>query len=135
MDIAAIILIIVGAILILVLFSLINKTPSKCVDRLHFQNEWKDILKMADDPKTRPMSIIQADKLLDEALKCCGFRGQTMGERLISAKKALTKRNDVWNAHKLRNRLVHETFIEASEKEVNTALNGYRRAFKDLRVF
>ncbi len=135
MGIAGIILIIVGAVIILALLNLINRTPPKGIDKPYFQNEWNDILKMVEDPKTRPLSIIHADKLLDEALKCCGFHGDTMGERLVSAKKSLSNRDSVWGAHKLRNRLVHEKFAEPSERDAKTALKGYSQAFRDLRVF
>lgn len=135
MQISTIIIIIVGAVVLLVLFSLVNKVTPKGIDKPYFQNEWNDLLAMAKDPKTRPMSIIQADKLLDQALKCCGYRGDTMGERLISAKNSLKNRDSVWSAHKLRNKLVHEKFNEPTENEVKNALNGYRKAFGDLRVF
>lgn len=96
MSIGTIIVIIVIAVVFLVVISLVNKAPARCVDKVHFENEWKDILAMVNDPKTRPMSIIQADRLLDEALKCCGYRGDTMGERLVSAKQALKHRDNVW---------------------------------------
>jgi hypothetical protein len=135
MGLGTIIIIIVAAVVLLVLFSLINKVTPRGIDKPYFQNEWNDVLAMAKDPKTRPMSIIQADKLLDEALKCCGYRGDTMGERLVAAKNSLKSRDYVWAAHKLRNKLVHEKFNEPSEKEVKHALDGYRRAFSDLRVF
>jgi hypothetical protein len=105
------------------------------ISRPYFKNEWNDILKMMQDPKMGQMSIIQADKLLDEALKCCGYRGTTMGERLVSAKHVLKHRDNVWSAHKLRNKLVHESMAEPSAKDVQRALKGYQQAFNDLRVF
>ena len=135
MDISTIIIIIVAAVVLLILLSLINKVPARCVDKLHFQNEWNDALALMNDPRTRPMSVIHADKLLDQALKCCGYKGDTMGERLISAKHSLKDRNNVWTAHKLRNKLVHESMNEPSEKQVQQAMKAYRQAFKDLGVF
>jgi len=135
MSLGVIILVIVLAVVILVLLSLVNRVNVKGVDKVHFKNEWNDIILMAEDTKTSSMSIIKADKLLDEALKCLGYAGDTMAQRLISAKKQLKNKDAVWNAHKLRNKLVHESTREPSIKEVKTALKGYFRAFKDLGVF
>ena len=135
MEIGTLIIIIAAAVVFLVLISLVNKVTPRGIDRPYFKNEWNDILKTAQDSKTSQMSIIQADKLLDEALKCCGYRGETMGERLVSAKHALKSRDSVWAAHKLRNKLVHESLAEPSHKEIQRALRGYAKAFNDLRVF
>lgn len=135
MDISTIIIIIVIAVVFLVLINLINRTPPKGIDKPYFKQEWVDIIALTSDPKTRPLSIIHADKLLDEALRCCGYGGNTMGERLIAAKRQLKNRDSVWAAHKLRNRLVHETLAEPSLKDIQTALKGYRKAFNDLGVF
>lgn len=135
METCNIIIIIAVSVVFFVLINLINKTPPKGIDRMHFKHEWNDILALVKDPKTRPLSIIKADRLLDEALKCCGYHGETMAERLVAAKNRLKARDRVWQAHKLRNRLVHESLIEPSEKEVRIALNGYMKAFKDLGVF
>jgi hypothetical protein len=123
------------AVVILVLLNLINKVNVKGIDKVHFKNEWDDITELAKDPKTSPMSIINADKLLDEALKCLGFSGNTMAERLISAKRQIKSKDQVWGAHKLRNKLVHETNKIASKTEIKVALGGYYRAFKELGVF
>lgn len=135
MNISILILIIVLAVLILVILNLVNKTNVKGIDKPHFINEWNDIIHEFKDPKTRNMSIIKADKLLDEALKCKGFGGETMGQRLICAKKSLKKRDAIWNAHKLRNKIVHESRFEPSENVVKHALQSYRDTFKDLGVF
>lgn len=135
MELNHIIILIAIAIVVLVLFNLVNKTTPKGIDKLYFKQEWNDIVQLSEDPKTRPLSVIQADKLLDEALKCCGYSGKTMAERLIAAKKRLKNRNHVWSAHKLRNKVVHEPLAEPTEKEVRLALKGYRQAFNDLGVF
>lgn len=135
MSITTTILIIVLAVVLLVLISLIGRARPKCIDKLYFKNEWADVLALQKEYKTRPMSIINADKLLDEALKGFGYHGETMAERLVSAKNQLKDRDSVWAAHKLRNKLVHEPLFEPSEKAVKRALEGYRKAFKDLGVF
>lgn len=130
-----IIIAIVLAITVMVFINLIGRPMPKGIDKAYFQNEWNDIVELTKEERTRPMSIINADKLLDEALKSIGYSGNNFAERLVSAKLQLKDRNSVWAAHRLRNKIVHDSFVEPSEKEVKTALKGYMQALKDLRVF
>lgn len=134
MSLSATIAIIVAAVVILVIISLVNKTTPRGIDKQHFKHEWNDVMVLFKEPKTQPMSIVHADKLLDEALKCLGYTGETMAERLVAAKSKLQHKDEVWKAHKLRNKIVHETTHEPSEKQIKTALTGYYRTFKDLGV-
>lgn len=126
--------IIVAAVVVLVLISLVNRSTPKGIDKTHFKNEWNDIMELFKDPKTQPMSIVHADKLLDYALKCLGYRGETMAERLVAAKPKLQHKDEVWQAHKLRNKIVHESLHEPTEKQMKIALSGYYKTFKDLGV-
>lgn len=137
MTISGLIFIIVAAVVILVLISLSSKSSvhGRGIDSAHFKNEWNDCVEQFKDEKTRGLSLINADKLLDEALKGLGHTGDTMAERLVSAKRVLKNKDEVWSAHKIRNRLVHETNYHPTEKIVKRSLNGYYRAFKDLGVF
>lgn len=134
MTIGTTIAVIVAAVVILVIISLGSRTAPKGIDKEHFKNEWNDALSLFKDEKTRNMSIIHADKLLDQALKCLGYNGDTMAERLIAAKNKLQHKDDVWKAHKLRNKIVHETNVNPTEKEIKIALQGYYKTFKDLGV-
>jgi hypothetical protein len=135
MSIGMLIGIIVAAVVILVILNLLSRPAPTGVDKAHFINEWNDIIELGKESKTRPLSIVHADKLLDEALKGYGFKGETMAERLISAKNTLRHKDDIWAAHKLRNKIVHETSFEPTEKQVKVALAAYHRTFKDLGVW
>lgn len=55
-------------------------------------------------------SLVELDKLLDYLLKNKRVKGETLGERLKNASSMFTRNdyNALWNAHKLRNQLVHE---------------------------
>jgi hypothetical protein len=66
---------------------------------------WEDIEKM--EPK---MAIIEADKLVDVILKKAGIAGNTMAERLRKVQKLVQRPiySGMWEAHKLRNHIVHE---------------------------
>lgn len=100
------------------------------VDR--FQQRWKALQQFCHDKSTWPLAVIDADKLLDEALKKRGFKGKSMGERLVSARQELTDNDKVWFAHKLRNKLVHEEDVKLNEAIIKDALKGIRQALKDL---
>ncbi len=78
------------------------------------------------------MVLLNADKLLDQALKERGFSGNTMGERMKSANKIWSNANHVWGAHKLRNQIAHESEIKVSLNMTRRALASFRQALKDL---
>lgn len=128
-----------GIIAILVLLGLIFSTNivkqrPKMLDVAYFQSRWLEAQGYCKDKTTWPLAIINADKLLDEALKRRKFKGKTMGERMVAAQRELSDNDGVWFAHKLRNRLVHESDVKLKEGDVKRALVGIRQALKDLGV-
>ena len=79
------------------------------------------------------LAVIEADKVLDEILKRSGFVGETMSERLKRLTPAqLSNLEQVWGAHKLRNRIVHEPNFEVSRAEIELAVSIYGRAFQEF---
>ena len=119
-------------VVLLVIFSLVSKKIPKHLNQKYFLKEWRYLQAMCSSKDTWPLAIINADKLLDTALKKRRFSGKSMGERLVSAQRKLSNNDGVWFAHKLRNRLVHEQDVNLKEKEVREALVGIRQALKDL---
>jgi len=109
-----------------------RRTSRKGLNRDYFQAKWKELQKGLNKEEAWPMAIIQADNLLDEALKKKKFKGKTMGERLVSAQKSLTDNDGAWFGHKLRNKIVHEVDIKITKKEVQKSLVGIRQALRDL---
>ena len=98
----------------------------------YFKNRWREIQGLLKSAEGMQLSIIEADKLLDDALKELRFNGKTMGERLVSAQRQLSNPNNVWTAHKLRNRLVHKTGLKVTKRQVQSSLQAFRAALKDL---
>lgn len=78
------------------------------------------------------LAIFNADKLVDLALKERRFAGQTMGERMKSAEKVWSNANHIWGAHKIRNRLAHETDVHLTYETTLCALTAFKQALKDL---
>jgi hypothetical protein len=102
------------------------------MDRDFFQQQWAELLARVKTPEGMILAVVDADKLLDHALKKHHFKGKTMGERLVSAQRMISDNDAVWYAHKLRNRLVHEPNIKLKKKEAQAALAGFRQGLKDL---
>ena len=123
--------ILAGAVVLISLFGLVGKNIPQ-LDKGPFRESWKKIIERSNDESGWEIALINADKLLDVALRKRKFKGETMGERLISAKNSLSKRQAVWEAHKLRNRIVHEENVRLDKKRVHEALKGFEVALKDL---
>ena len=73
-------------------------------------------------------AIIKADTILDKALKLKS-KGNSMGERLKNSKTFFRNDlyNQIWECHKIRNRIVHEN-IEVSKKEASNCLTVFYKA-------
>ncbi len=84
------------------------------------------------DGNSYQLAILNADKLLDHALKERGFAGNTMGERMKSAQRVWTNANHVWTAHKIRNQIAHEAVVKLNYDMTKRALAAFRQALKDL---
>lgn len=130
----AILAVVAAALIVAMLFvtALLKRRSRAKLNVEYFQMRWKELQKMCADKKTWPLAIIDADKLVDEALKKSRVRGKTMGERLVTVQHDLTNNDAIWFAHKLRNKLVHEQYTNLKERDVRDALIGFRQALKDL---
>ena len=87
------------------------------------------------DENSLKVSLIEADNLLDEALRLAGYRGIDLGERLKKITSAeLPLINEVWEAHKIRNRVAHETGFRLDRATAERALEVYQKVFQDLGI-
>jgi hypothetical protein len=118
------------ALVSVVVAKLIHRRPGK-LNREQFVHRWKTLQQHCAQEGTWPLAVIDADKLLDDALKKSHYKGKTMGERLVSAQRDLSSNDTVWFSHKLRNKIVHEQ-THLKKNDVQTALRGYLQALKDL---
>jgi hypothetical protein len=112
--------------------SVLLKRRPRHLNKDYYQDRWQTLQGLLKDKSTWPLAVIDADKLLDDALKRSHYKGKTMGERLVGAQRDISDNDGVWFGHKLRNRLVHESNVKLTEKIVKEALVGIRAALKDL---
>lgn len=120
--------------LALVVFLIIGLTQRKGgkLNKEFYQERWQEVMKLAQSESGWVQALIEADKLLDDALKKSGYRGKTMGERLVSASRAFSNKDSTWAAHKLRNRVVHETTVKLRANHIHGAIKAFGRSLKDL---
>ena len=99
------------------------------------QSSWNDIERhffTGDDNDLR-IAIIEADNLLDEALRTAGVQGSNVGDRLKRVRvDQLPNVDDVWQAHKLRNRIAHEPNFALKRDLAERALTVYEKALANL---
>lgn len=99
-----------------------------------FMNEWKKLQQRCSDKSQWPTAIVEADELLDKALKKRKVKGKTMGERLVSAQKVFSDNDGAWYGHKLRKKLEEQPSTVLRKDDVKRALLGLGQALKDLEV-
>jgi hypothetical protein len=97
-----------------------------------FTKRWKALQVHCANRKTWPQAIIEADNLLDDALKKARFKGKTTGERLVAAQHDLTSNDTVWFGHKLRKTIASQDVRKLKKADVLEALGGFRQALRDL---
>ncbi|MBI3624517.1 hypothetical protein HY218_02695 [Candidatus Saccharibacteria bacterium] len=124
--------IIAGSVIgVLILIGLRWKLPRR-LDVRKFISEWEDLQTLCKDKATWPQALQRADTLLDIALKRRKFKGKSLGERLVSAQRALTNNDSIWAAHNLSKKVITSTITRPPKASVKAALVAYRQALIDL---
>lgn len=90
---------------------------------------WNDIKNSSDYYS----AIINADKLLYNVLIKMGSTG-TMAEMLKENRILFSDINGLFDAHKARNRIVHDMDVVISSSMAKKFLKSFDRAFKDLGI-
>lgn len=128
-----IIAVLIAAVIGVVYLLFVGKTGSG-LNVQKYQTRWLEIENSVDKSNNASwqLAIMNADKLLDQALRERRFKGQTMGERMKSAQKVWKNANHVWGAHKVRNQLAHEVNANISYDITLRSLSAFKQALKDL---
>lgn len=123
--------VLIVGVLLIVIISVTRRMPS-AINKEEFQQRWLAIEQsVSSEQGTMQLAILNADKLVDSALKQKGLSGKTMGERMKSAKDKFSDRNGIWYAHKLRNQIAHES-VTVTPSQTKNALQAFKRALRDL---
>ncbi len=101
------------------------------------QSKWEEVVRHigSDREAEWKFAIIEADKLVDELLKSAGYPGDTMGERLMNIEKGqLLSLEGLWEAHKIRNKLAHDSNYFLRYSEARRVIELYKAALQELQV-
>jgi hypothetical protein len=106
------------------------------LDRQFVDNKWREIdeLIRLGKPSNNARAILEADKLLDHVLKGLRVPGLTMGDRLKASRKRFSPEvyDLAWQAHKVRNELVHNAEFEIMDYTAKDAIEKYKKAVNEL---
>ena len=126
---------IAGAVIVAGFLRKLNRPEMEGMTPQKVKQLWSQIEQSAKQGKMgEKIAIIEADKLVDNVLKSMLIPGETMGERLKAAGYKYRNIRDVWPAHRIRNRLVHETDYELRGGDTKLTLEDFRRALQVLNV-
>lgn len=106
-----------------------KKLSKKDLNLIHFQ--WEKISKdLENNPKH---AILDADKLLDFVLSKRGYTGN-LGEKLRKAQNLFNNLDDIWFAHKTRNRIAHEIDFQINKNATQRIIGHFKKGLSDLGI-
>lgn len=97
---------------------------------------WQDVLQKIESPNPSDwnLAVIKADAVFDNVLEDMGLPGPMLGDRLKQLDTSkLSSLNDVWEAHKLRNRIVHESERVLTHEEAKRSVSLFEKALRELQ--
>lgn len=118
--------------LVIVLVIFIKRFRRKKIgdeEMFYIRSHWVRIIDMFYS--NAKQAILDADKLLDYALSKQGFKEGTVADKLKKARFKFRDIDDIWTAHKLRNKIAHE-FEDVDTQSAKDALFYFKKALNDL---
>lgn len=114
-----------------------KKSNQISISKEFVSNKWNEINLMMSQggPANYKQAIFEADTLVDAVLRS-KVPGETMGERLKKARNLFSKTtyNELWTAHKIRNKLAHEADFEGLSSEARLAVKNFEKALRELKA-
>ena len=115
--------------------NLMNKSHE--IDDIHkiIMSRWERILSLLEDqnPNAWKVAIIDSDIMAEDILRNEGLSGETMADILKSISKSeFALIDDLWAAHKYRNRVAHSS-EELRKEEVDEAITKFGKVFRNLK--
>lgn len=106
------------------------------IDRGFIETKWREIeeLMKLGRPSNFSRAVLEADKMLDHLLKGHRLPGLTMGDRLKAGRQKFSKEayNAAWQAHKVRNELVHNSQFELLDYHARETIANFKKAIDEL---
>lgn len=127
-----IVILVVGGVILAVV--MLTKKSGHPLNTEKYQSRWLAIENSLkeEQPASYELAILNADKLVDLALRERGTGGNTMGERMKAVNDVWKNADHIWGAHKIRNRIAHEADVKVTYDIAARSLVAYKQALKDL---
>ena len=96
---------------------------------------WQKILSRLNknDEANLRLALIEADNLFDDLLKQMRLPGASMADRLKYLDSSqISNIDEIWQAHKLRNVIVHNPEYSIAKNEIEFGVKAYEKALKEL---
>lgn len=106
---------------------------------VNVRDAWGKIVARAAEggsPETLTLAIIEADKLLDDVLRALGYQGEHLAERLdqLERRRKTQATQRLWQAHRIRNNLVHASGFNISPVQAKEVLAVYEGFFREIKA-
>lgn len=99
-------------------------------------SRWQEVKKRlkSENGSDWKFAILEADSILDDVMKKIGYPGSNLGERLVNIEPSdFDSLSEVWEAHKVRNRLAHEAAdFKLSKERAEEVVALYEKGLKEL---
>ncbi len=96
---------------------------------------WRKIVQKmkSEDPMQWKVSILEADKIMDDMIRAAGFRSITTDERFKQiTPEFVANFDEIQAAHKVRNRCAQEPDFMVAKEEAIQTLRAYKKAFQEF---
>lgn len=131
-----VVLLIIKMQLIDKLFKIIgNFLFTQAFPKRHLNKSWQKILLRLNknDEANLRLALIEADNLFDDLLKQIRLPGDSMADRLKYIDSSqISNIDEIWQAHKLRNTIVHNSEYPITRNEIEFGVRAYEKALKEL---
>ncbi|MCC6290815.1 hypothetical protein IT398_01985 [Candidatus Nomurabacteria bacterium] len=109
---------------------------NKSAEPVEKNDRWEKVLKYleSENPAEWKLAIIEADTMLDDLVKSLKPVGENLGERLKSIEPSdFLTIQEAWDAHKVRNRIAHESDFQLSRHETSRVIGLFRQVFEEFK--
>lgn len=120
-------LVVTAAVVLILMKKMSGKRKLSGASLKKVQQAWAHVETLQDPVR----KVMEADKVLDLALGELGYTG-SVADKLKKAGPRMKNLQAVWNAHKLRNTLAHETQASVTPAQAESAVRSLRMAVESL---
>lgn len=145
-SVLALVSVVFGVILVIIIFKIRSLAKDQMInikDEIFppaevvttYDNRWTEIKSHVTsfNESEWKMAVIEGDKFVDDALKTGGYPGESMGEKLMLVQPGqLLSLQNLWDAHKLRNLLVHDAAYQLNHRQAVMAVEAFEEALREL---